>query len=280
MSVHYTSPIWKLELPPAAKMILLKFGDNATDEGYAWPKIGRVARESGYGESTVREKVRGFRADKVLVLKKGGQGGRAADDEEGNRRGSTARYWIDIARAQELYRPGGKGFAASLKEAANPPESGGLANPPDDGPNPPDDGANPPDDRHPPTPPYIAEPSSREPSSEPSERRARGTRLAEDWQPDAFDLAYGRERGFNEAEIEDHAANFKTYFTAGRGRSTTHLRWSGHGSSAFATWLRKERPQRPPGQPGPGPFGSRRGAPGRDRQGPASVVAAVDRIPD
>jgi len=103
-----------------------------------------------------------------------------------------------------------------------------------------------------------------------------GTRLADDWQPGSADFAYGRDRGFSDQEVEDHASNFKTHFTAGNGRTRTHLRWSGDGHSAFAVWLRKERP----GQSAGGQNALGRGGAGRDRPGPASLVAAVDRVED
>ncbi len=106
--------------------------------------------------------------------------------------------------------------------------------------------------------------------------RARGTHLGDDWEAGPWDYAYGRERGFCDQEICDHASNFKTHFTAGNGRSRTHLRWSGHGHSAFAVWLRKERPGQPPGSTG----GAGRSGPRGDRRGPASLVAAVDRVQD
>jgi hypothetical protein len=185
MSVHYTAPVWKLDLPTGAKIVLLKFGDNANDDGYAWPSLPRVAAETGLGLSTVRAKVARFRRHGVLILKKGGRGGRAAADYEDDSPGATCRYFIDLERAKDLYRAGGRGFDFEPEtnpeteaetepgDAANPPDAGGLEvihTPPDDGPNPPDDGANPPDASIPPTPPYMDEPSS-EPSTEP--RRAR-----------------------------------------------------------------------------------------------------------
>jgi hypothetical protein len=185
MSVHYTAPVWKLDLPTGAKIVLLKFGDNANDDGYAWPSLPRVAAETGLGLSTVRAKVARFRRHGVLILKKGGRGGRAAADYEDDSPGATCRYFIDLERAKDLYRAGGRGFdfepetdpetvaETGAGDAANPPDAGGLEvihTPPDDGANPPDDGANPPDASIPPTPPYMEEPSS-EPSSKP--RRAR-----------------------------------------------------------------------------------------------------------
>ena len=106
--------------------------------------------------------------------------------------------------------------------------------------------------------------------------RARGTRLAGDWEAGPADFAYGRGRGFSDQEIRDHASNFKTHFTAGNGRTRTHLRWSGDGHSAFAVWLRKERPGNdPPGAHAPG-----RGGAGRDRRSDQGVVAAVNRVTD
>lgn len=100
---------------------------------------------------------------------------------------------------------------------------------------------------------------------QPDGKPKRGTRLADDWQPTAEDRAYAEQRGFSGAEIDDIAANFRTYWTAGAGRNKTHLRWSG-GAGAWGNWVRKERPA-----------GGGNGA-GRSGRDPPSVVAALGQL--
>lgn len=73
----------------------------------------------------------------------------------------------------------------------------------------------------------------------PSEPRARKVpaRLKADWQPSEADLLYAKQRGFGRGQIADMAADFRTHFTEGRGRNTTHLNWP----AAWQQWVRRER---------------------------------------
>lgn len=78
----------------------------------------------------------------------------------------------------------------------------------------------------------------------PSEPRARKVpaRLKADWQPSEADLLYARQRGFGRGQTADIAADFRTYWTLGKGRNTTHLDWS----AAWQTWIRRETPMARP----------------------------------
>lgn len=59
MSVHITSKIWKLEgMDPHTKLVLLKFGDHANDDGVCWPSIKRVVKETGVKRATVFKKLK------------------------------------------------------------------------------------------------------------------------------------------------------------------------------------------------------------------------------
>lgn len=94
MSVHVTSPIWNLCLEGHAKIVLLKFGDSADDDGSnSYPSVMTVARQSGLSRATVQRFVADFVANKVLVIEENQAGGR----------GLTRHYRVDTARAAEVY---------------------------------------------------------------------------------------------------------------------------------------------------------------------------------
>lgn len=65
MSIHLQSLAWKfkfLDLVPSrqqstTKIVLVKLCDNASDEGYCWPSIGRIAEECCLGRSTVTKQI-------------------------------------------------------------------------------------------------------------------------------------------------------------------------------------------------------------------------------
>lgn len=59
MSVHYSSAVWKAAIKdPVAKLVLLKFADNANDSGKCWPSIANISRETGLCRRTVQTKIR------------------------------------------------------------------------------------------------------------------------------------------------------------------------------------------------------------------------------
>jgi hypothetical protein len=70
------------------------------------------------------------------------------------------------------------------------------------------------------------------------EKRARGTRLPEDWQPTPELLAYANSRGWHGQALADEIENFRDYWTAKTGASATKLDWP----ATFRTWIRKARP--------------------------------------
>ena len=54
MSIHMTSQAWKTPVGSlAAKLVLLKLADNASDDGKAWPHIETIAAETGLARSSV-----------------------------------------------------------------------------------------------------------------------------------------------------------------------------------------------------------------------------------
>jgi DNA-binding transcriptional regulator YhcF (GntR family) len=54
VSIHYISQAWKTPVSSlAAKLVLLKLADNASDEGKAWPHIDTIAAETGLARSSV-----------------------------------------------------------------------------------------------------------------------------------------------------------------------------------------------------------------------------------
>jgi hypothetical protein len=55
MSVHISSRVWKLQLRPPEKLVLLKLADCCDDEGAnAFPSVSRIARECGMSDRTVQ----------------------------------------------------------------------------------------------------------------------------------------------------------------------------------------------------------------------------------
>lgn len=86
----------------------------------------------------------------------------------------------------------------------------------------------------PPPPPKKAQ---KDKPSVPRERVS-PIRLPMDWQPSADDIAYAQQRGIGRTQAGDIAEDFRTYWTLGKGRNTTHLNWS----KAWQTWIRREKP--------------------------------------
>ncbi len=103
-----------------------------------------------------------------------------------------------------------------------------------------------------------------------SKQPNRGTRLERDWRPPPDDWDLGRALGLNDAEIADQLDRFRDHWTAKPGKDGLKLDWA----ATFRNWLRKADDF------GRGPGAARRGYAGSERGGPASVVAAVNRIRD
>lgn len=93
MSVHVTSPLYKLNLKGEAKAILLVFGDHANPSGSnSFPSLDLVAKEAGFSLRTANRYVKAFRDDGVLQV----------EDHPGSGRRSVS-YSIDLERAKALY---------------------------------------------------------------------------------------------------------------------------------------------------------------------------------
>ena len=103
-----------------------------------------------------------------------------------------------------------------------------------------------------------------------SKQTGRGTRLEPDWQPPADAWAFGWGLGLTDAEVSDQLDRFRDYWIARPGQGGVKLDWA----ATFRNWLRKADDF------GRGPGAARHGYAGGDRGGPASVVAAVNRIRD
>ena len=75
MSVHVTSPIWKLKkehgISSTQKLILVKIGDCAWDDGSnAFPKIATIAKETCLEKRTVQKNLRELEEKKFLLIQK------------------------------------------------------------------------------------------------------------------------------------------------------------------------------------------------------------------
>ncbi len=103
-----------------------------------------------------------------------------------------------------------------------------------------------------------------------SKQPRRGTRLDPDWRPPPDDWDLGRALGLSDAEIADQLDRFRDHWIAKPGKDGLKLDWA----ATFRNWLRKADDF------GRGPGAARRGYAGSERGGPASVVAAVNRIRD
>lgn len=72
-----------------------------------------------------------------------------------------------------------------------------------------------------------------------SAKRRPGSVLPDDWTITVDGAAYARGRGFSDEQILDIADHFKTYYTSGKGRRTTHLDWP----ACWRNWVAKETPR-------------------------------------
>ena len=116
MSMLFFKPIRELScLPARPKWLLFLIGDNANDNGLAWPGVETLERDSGMHKRTVQKFLRTFENDRVLLPHDNAAGGR----------GKIKGWKIDLARARELYGEGGRGFGQGDDEA----EKDGVAAP-------------------------------------------------------------------------------------------------------------------------------------------------------
>lgn len=67
MSIHISSPCWKIECPTAGqKLILLKLADNANDAGVCWPSLSTIAKDCGCSTRTVSRAIVYFESINLL----------------------------------------------------------------------------------------------------------------------------------------------------------------------------------------------------------------------
>jgi hypothetical protein len=66
MSVSVMADVWRLDLPPMEKLVLLALADWANDEGRCWPSATTLASKTGEGERTVRRAIQSLIAKGVL----------------------------------------------------------------------------------------------------------------------------------------------------------------------------------------------------------------------
>ena len=63
--------VWKLDLPPTEKLVLLAIADFSNDKkGIAWPSQTTIARKTGYSRQTVNRAIKRLCARGVLVSSK------------------------------------------------------------------------------------------------------------------------------------------------------------------------------------------------------------------
>lgn len=120
MSVHITSPVWRLNLPPKPKLVLLKLADCANPHsGFAFPSIETISRDTGVARRTVQLILAEFRESGVLVVQEPG----------GGRRKATT-YSFDLKRAQLLHGfPDAAGEAKDAVAARYQSKNGAAAAP-------------------------------------------------------------------------------------------------------------------------------------------------------
>ena len=67
MSVHITSPCWKIACPTVGqKLILLKLADNANEAGVCWPSLSTIAKDCGCSTRTVSRAIVYFESINLL----------------------------------------------------------------------------------------------------------------------------------------------------------------------------------------------------------------------
>ena len=70
-------------------------------------------------------------------------------------------------------------------------------------------------------------------------RAARAHRIPDDFSIDAQLRSWGRERGFNDAQIDEMTASFVRHWQSKAGRDATKLDWR----KAWQNWVGRENPR-------------------------------------
>ena len=274
---------YEQDLASGAKFVLVALADGASNEDYTcYPGQETLARMTGQGARSVRRHLAELEAAGLIVRERRNRknGSRTSDrytlkvgdpawpdcpvkdDHSDLQVAETNRPKWPLGSA--AYRPNCPNLPATMAGPEPLEETNQLTPLADASGAPPRGGA----------PPALVVENRRH--ADDGRRKAedaskRKTRLDPGWQPTARDRDYAQGRGFSEAEVDDIADNFYTYFTAGPGSATAWVRWSG-ANGAWGTWVRREIPRSGRG------LGNYDAGRGRRRNG--SVVAAVDLLLD
>ncbi len=93
MSVEQMSKVWKLDLAPNHKIVLLALADHADDDGgNVYPSVERVAWKTGYVVRQVQNIMRDLRAAGLIEAVANAEGGR----------GKVARYQLHLDKGENL----------------------------------------------------------------------------------------------------------------------------------------------------------------------------------
>ncbi|WP_217516879.1 helix-turn-helix domain-containing protein [Vibrio metschnikovii] len=106
MSIKIMSAVWDVSaFRGNQKLILLCLADFASDEGYAWPSLGTVAKKCGVSKSTLKSQIKTLVDLGVLKVKH--------RKKENSRDNDSNMYWIDLAVIRKM----------ELTEVENKPRS-------------------------------------------------------------------------------------------------------------------------------------------------------------
>ena len=122
MSVTVMAEVWRLDLPPLRKMVLLAIADHAHDDGTkAFPGVARIVYKTGISRRAVQQHLRVLEEAGLLVATAHGRGGR----------GMATEYRVDTGKGASLAPFGewvkgadhdGKGASGVVKGAAGAPQ--------------------------------------------------------------------------------------------------------------------------------------------------------------
>jgi hypothetical protein len=241
----------RTDLSPGAKLAYARLCQFAGRDGRAYPSIATLGRKIGIKQSRARELVAELEKAKLIA--------RRPAPGKTNRFVFLWQEWIGTPRrdpggATESRRGGHRDSGGEETQGRDsPPEAAPLGGTPHN------NGS------------LFAEPEQEISHDHASTKPRRGKRLDADWQPPAEAWDFGRSLGLDEREVADELDRFRDYWIAKPGKDGRKLDWC----ATFRNWLRRTADDR--GR-GPGHAGGSRGR--RDRPGPASVFAAVNRILD
>lgn len=206
MSIALMTLAWKTDLPSGRKMVLLALCDNANDQGECYPSIESISRKCSMGERTVQQHIGDMEAAGILV--------------RGFRKGRSTVYKIDP-----------RNFCTPADSA--PPQNShptpAVSAPP------------PPQNLHP-TPADLAPITTKEPSTEPSQKRqaARGTRLPSTWTlPKSWgEWALQEQPTWTPEHVRHVAEKFRDHWVAMAGSKGLKADWP----ATWRNWCRNEKP--------------------------------------